>query len=137
IATLSPRQSWFSWMDPRAAVLVVDDCPEDLEAIEAALEPLEVPVVTAGSGREALRRLLERPFSTILLDVQLPDLDGLETAAYVRRRQKARSIPIVFLIDSSRNPEDMFRDDGAGAVDYVVKPIDPAMLRSKVAVFVE
>jgi len=118
-------------------VLIVDDRPENLRALEAALEPLGAPVVTAGSGREALRRLLDHQFSVILLDVQMPEMDGFETAEYIRRRDRTRSIPIIFLTAISSSPEHVFRGYEAGAVDYIVKPIDPAILRSKVGVFVE
>jgi CheY-like chemotaxis protein len=118
-------------------VLIVDDRPENLRALEAALEPLGVPIVTAESGRDALRLLLTQRFSVILLDVQMPEMDGFETAAYIRRRDRTRAIPIIFLTAISTSPEHVFRGYEAGAVDYIVKPIDPAILRSKVAVFVE
>jgi serine phosphatase RsbU (regulator of sigma subunit)/anti-sigma regulatory factor (Ser/Thr protein kinase) len=119
------------------AVLIVDDRPENLRALEAALEPLGVPIVTAASGPEALRLLLSERFSVILLDVQMPEMDGFETAEFIRRRDKTRSIPIIFLTAISSSPEHVFRGYEAGAVDYIVKPIDPAILRSKVGVFVE
>ena len=120
-----------------AAVLIVDDRPENLDALEAFLEPLGARIVTAGSGREALRLLTTEPFAVILLDVQMPEMDGFETAASIRSRAETRSIPIIFLTGISASPENVFRGYEAGAVDYIVKPVDPAILRSKVAVFVE
>ena len=120
-----------------AAVLIVDDRPENLEALEAFLEPLGARIVTAGSGREALRLLTTEQFAVILLDVQMPEMDGFETAAFIRSRTETRSIPIIFLTGISASPENVFRGYEAGAVDYIVKPVDPAILRSKVAVFVE
>jgi CheY-like chemotaxis protein/anti-sigma regulatory factor (Ser/Thr protein kinase) len=120
-----------------AAVLIVDDRPENLQALEAFLEPLGARIVTAGSGREALRLLTTEQFAVILLDVQMPEMDGFETAASVRSRPETRSIPIIFLTGISASPENVFRGYEAGAVDYIVKPVDPAILRSKVAVFVE
>ena len=123
--------------DEPGAILIVGDRPEDLGALEAALEPLAVPVFTAGPGRDALRLLLTHRFCVILLDVQMPEMDGFETAACIRRRHEARSIPIIFLSATSTSLEHAFRGYEAGAVDYVVKPIDPAILRSKAAVFVE
>ena len=120
-----------------AAVLIVDDRPENLDALEAFLEPLGARIVTAGSGREALRLLTTEQFAVILLDVQMPEMDGFETAASIRGRAETRSIPIIFLTGISASPENVFRGYEAGAVDYIVKPVDPAILRSKVAVFVE
>jgi CheY-like chemotaxis protein/anti-sigma regulatory factor (Ser/Thr protein kinase) len=120
-----------------AAVLIVDDRPENLETLEAFLEPLRARIVTADSGREALRLLTTEQFAVILLDVQMPEMDGFETAAFIRSRAETRSIPIIFLTGISASPENVFRGYEAGAVDYIVKPVDPAILRSKVAVFVE
>jgi CheY-like chemotaxis protein/anti-sigma regulatory factor (Ser/Thr protein kinase) len=120
-----------------AAVLIVDDRPENLESLEVFLEPLGARIVTAGSGRDALRLLTTEEFAVILLDVQMPEMDGFETAAFIRSRTETRSIPIIFLTGISASPENVFRGYEAGAVDYIVKPVDPEILRSKVAVFVE
>ena len=122
---------------PPASILLVDDRAENLQALEAVLEPLGRRVVTAESGHEALRILLAEQFAVILLDVQMPEMDGFETATYIRQRAKTRTIPIIFLTAISTNPEHVFRGYEAGAVDYLIKPIEPAILRSKVAVFVE
>ena len=121
----------------RAKVLLVDDQVENLVALEAVLEPLGQTLVRAGSGHEALGHLLRDEFALILMDVQMPDLDGFETAAYIKRREKTRHIPIIFLTAISKDLHQVFRGYSAGAVDYVLKPFDPLVLRSKVAVFVD
>ena len=123
--------------DNRATVLLVDDRPENLVALEAVLAPLGCRMVTATSGSEALKRLLEDEFAVILLDVQMPELDGFETAEYIKRRERTRTIPIIFVTAISKEEHHVFRGYEAGAVDYVFKPYDPVILRSKVAVFIE
>jgi CheY-like chemotaxis protein/serine phosphatase RsbU (regulator of sigma subunit)/anti-sigma regulatory factor (Ser/Thr protein kinase) len=120
-----------------ASILVVDDRPENLRAVEAVLEPLACRIVTANSGREALKLLLDEQFAVILLDVQMPDMDGFETASYIRDHHRTRTIPIIFLSAISTSSEHVFRGYEAGAVDYIVKPMDPVVIRSKVRVFVE
>jgi PAS domain S-box-containing protein len=121
-----------------AAVLLVDDRPHNLLALEAILEPLGHELVTAGSGEEALRRLLMRDdFAVILLDVQMPGLDGFETAALIKQRERTGTIPIIFLTAISKEEQHVFRGYAVGAVDYVFKPFQPEVLRGKVAVFVE
>ncbi|MDX6515474.1 MAG: hypothetical protein QOH73_1140 [Gaiellaceae bacterium] len=122
---------------PRATVLLVDDRPENLVALEAILSPLGHELVYAASGEEALRELLRRDVALILLDVMMPGLDGIETARMVRERERTRSVPIVFLTAISRDAEEIARGYEAGGVDYVTKPFDPHVLRSKVATFVE
>ncbi len=121
----------------RAKVLLVDDQEENLVALEAVLEPLGQTLVRASSGREALGHLLRDEFALILMDVQMPELDGFETAAYIKRREKTRHIPIIFLTAISKELHHVFRGYSAGAVDYVLKPFDPLVLRSKVAVFID
>jgi PAS domain S-box-containing protein len=122
---------------PRASILLVDDRPENLVALEATLAPLDCELVTATSGAEALRHLLDGDFAVILLDVQMPELDGFETARYIKQRERTRDIPIIFVTAISKEREHVFRGYEAGAVDYLFKPYDPELLRSKVAVFVE
>src|SRR5260221_3569712 len=117
------------------AILLVDDRPENLTALAAVLEPLGCRLVTAGSGREALKLLLDGEFAVILLDVQMPDMDGFETASFIRDRRRTRAIPIIFLSAVSTSSEHVFRGYEAGAVDYIVKPFDPIAIRSKVRVF--
>ncbi|MEX2660104.1 MAG: response regulator [Acidimicrobiales bacterium] len=124
-------------MTPRTPVLVVDDKPANLLAVEALLEPLELDVVSVPSGEEALRQLLSRDFAVILLDIQMPDLDGFETARLIKGRARSRSIPIIFLTALDRDLSHQLEGYDAGAVDYLHKPFHPSVLRSKVAVFVE
>ena len=123
--------------DGAASVLIVDDNVDSLRSLELLLEPLGARVVTAESGREALRLLESEQFAVVLLDVQMPGMDGFETSASIRLQEQNRSIPIIFLTGLSTTPEHVFRGYEAGAVDYIVKPFDPVILRSKVAVFVE
>jgi len=118
-------------------ILLVDDQPENLTTLEAVLEPLGFPLVTSTSGHGALRLLLERDFAMILLDVRMPGLDGLETARLVKERARTRDIPIVFLTASRDDVPDIMRGYRVGAVDYMLKPFDPELLRSKVLVFAE
>ncbi len=114
----------------------MDDDESSLRALRAVLEPLGQRTVSARSGEEALRRLLREEFAVILLDVRMPGLDGLQTASYINARARTRHIPIIFLTAHAEDVEQVFRAYAAGAVDYVVKPFDPDVLRSKVAVFV-
>jgi PAS domain S-box-containing protein len=118
-------------------ILMVDDRPENLRALEGVLEPLGYPLMAASSGAEALRLLLEHDFALILLDVRMPELDGLETARLIKGRARTQDIPIVFLTAARDEVGDILRGYGVGAVDYVLKPFDPELLRSKVAVFAE
>jgi CheY-like chemotaxis protein len=121
----------------RAKILLVDDRPENLTALEAVLGALDQTLVRAGSGEEALKALLTDDFAVILLDVQMPGLDGFETAAHIKRRERTKDIPIIFLTAVSNGPHHTFRGYAAGAVDYLSKPFDPWILRAKVSVFVE
>ena len=121
-----------------SAVLLVDDRPQNLVALEAILEPLGHELVKTSSGQEALRTLLQRgDFAAILLDVQMPGMDGFETARLIKERERTRDIPIIFLTAISKERQHVFRGYEVGAVDYVFKPFQPELLRSKVAVFVE
>ncbi len=117
-------------------VLIVDDRPDNLLALEETLRPLDVQVTRAGSGAEALRHLLVDDFAVILLDVRMPDLDGFETARVIKSRARTAGIPIIFLTAINREMVHQLRGYGAGAVDYLARPFDPEVLRSKVAVFV-
>jgi PAS domain S-box-containing protein len=118
-------------------ILLVDDHPENLLALEAILSDLGQPLVKSQSGREALRHLLDTDFAVILLDVHMPEMDGFETARLIRQREKSRHIPIIFLTAIDKSDEWMFRGYAVGAVDYLFKPFVPEVLRAKVAVFVE
>src|SRR5688500_10845136 len=139
-ATQSPdaraaRESWPA-MAPRARILLVDDDERNLLALSEVLEPL-AEVVTATSGRLALRELLKDDFAVILLDVFMPEMDGYETAALIRQRPQTARIPIIFLSAVNKETEHLMRGYAMGAVDYVFKPVDPIVLKSKVAVFVD
>jgi signal transduction histidine kinase len=118
-------------------LLLVDDRTENLLALEAMLEPLGHRLVKAHSGQEALRYVLQEDFAVILLDVQMPDLDGFETAELIRGRERSQHIPIIFLTAVSTSDRHIFRGYLAGAVDYLLKPIVPEVLLSKIAVFVD
>jgi PAS domain S-box-containing protein len=120
----------------RMKVLLVDDTPDNLVSLEAALDGLGEDLVLARSGKEALRYLLQDDFAVILLDVRMPDMDGFETAELIRSRPRSRNVPILFLT-GYRSEEHLFRGYDLGAVDFLFKPIVPEVLRSKVAVFVE
>src|SRR5579862_4261051 len=117
-------------------ILLVDDSPENLVSLEAALEGLGQEIVTARSGMEALRRLLEDDYAAILLDVKMPEMDGFQTAELIRARRRSRHTPILFLT-AYKNEEHLFRGYDLGAVDFLFKPIVPEILRSKVSVFVD
>ncbi len=120
-----------------AGILLVDDQPANLVALEAMLEGISPHIVTAASGREALKQLLGADFAVILLDVKMPDMDGFETAALIRDRERSRHTPIIFLTAADRDAQMAVRGYAVGAVDYLTKPIVPEFVRSKVSVFVE
>jgi len=120
---------------PVASILLVDDRSENLLALEAVLKPLGARVVKARSGEEALLHLLRETFAVILLDVQMPRLDGLQTAELIKQREQTRHIPIIFITALSREAAWVFKGYAHGAVDYLLKPIDPEILRAKVRVF--
>ena len=118
-------------------ILAVDDRPENLLAIEGVLERPELTIITATSGNEALGLVLEHNFALILLDVQMPGMDGFEVAELMRGSEKTRHIPIIFVTAISKEETHVFTGYEKGAVDYLFKPLDPLILRSKVNVFVE
>src|SRR5690349_15429169 len=118
-------------------ILVVDDNPANLTAIEAALGDLSWRVVRAGSGAEALRLLLHRDFALILLDVKMPSMDGFETARLIRARRRSSYTPIVFMTAYGPEDADILAAYALGAVDFLFKPIVPEVLRAKAQVFVE
>ncbi|MDB5098357.1 MAG: multi-sensor signal transduction histidine kinase [Cyanobacteria bacterium RYN_339] len=120
-----------------ARILVVDDRPENLTAIEATLDGLEAELVRATSGVEALRKLLDHDVALILLDVQMPGMDGYETARLIRERARTAHVPIIFLSAIDRDEHHALRGYDLGAVDFMPKPFNPAVLRAKASVFVE
>src|SRR5262249_34001602 len=116
-------------------ILLVDDQPNNLLALEAVLDHPEYNLVKAHSGEEALRRLLRDDFALILLDVLMPGMDGFETAELIRHRERIRYTPIIFVTAIGRSEAHVARGYSCGAVDYLFKPLVPEVLRSKVAVF--
>ncbi|MEA2484252.1 MAG: hypothetical protein QOC55_2199, partial [Thermoleophilaceae bacterium] len=124
-------------MSSSPSILLVDDHPENVLALETVLEPLGAECVGAHSGREALHAVLKRDFAAILIDVQMPGMDGLETAALIKQRPRSRDTPIVFVTGREREPEMIARAFSVGAVDYVVKPYEPLLLRAKVQALID
>ncbi len=122
---------------PPVNILLVDDQPANLLALEAMLQDLGQPLVKAQSGREALRWLLTNECAVILLDVKMPDMDGFEAASLIRQRDRSRYTPIIFLTAADASQTLAGRGYQLGAVDYLVKPVVPEFVRSKVMVFVE
>jgi signal transduction histidine kinase len=123
--------------DDRVSLLLVDDRAENLLALEAILEPLGQKMVRASSGPEALRQVLAQEFAAILLDVQMPGMNGFEVAEIIKSRERSRTIPIIFLSAINKEEAYVFKGYSMGAVDYVFKPFNPEVLRSKVSVFVD
>jgi signal transduction histidine kinase/DNA-binding response OmpR family regulator len=127
-----PQQS-----EQMVKILLVDDRPENLIALESVLDDLGQHLVKAGSGREALRHLLRDDFAVILLDVQMPDMDGFETAELIRSRERSKHTPIVFLTAINKTDTHVSRGYSVGGVDYIFKPFEPEILKAKVSAFVE
>lgn len=120
-----------------AKALLVDDRRDNLLALEAILQGLPVEPVAVESGEAALKQLLVDDFAVILLDAQMPEMDGFETASHIKRRERTRQVPIIFLTAADRDAQLALRGYAVGAVDYLTKPFDPWVLRAKVSVFVE
>jgi len=135
--TAPPGPSVATGATQKARILVVDDDDRNLLALNLILEDLGEELVFARSGEEALRYLLHNDCALILMDVLMPEMDGYETAGLIRSRERSRHIPIIFLTAVSKDEMHEFKGYTAGAVDYVFKPIEPFILRSKVAVFVD
>jgi len=118
-------------------VLLVDDRPENLTALEGLLDGRGLDIVKASSGNEALRLSLKYDFAIVLMDVRMPDMDGFETAELMRANPKTSRLPIIFVTAATQDTEHQFKGYEAGAFDYLLKPLDPTILRSKVKVFCE
>lgn len=118
-------------------ILLVDDRPENLLALEAVLDSEQYTLIKATSGEEALRYLLKYDFAVIVLDVQMPGMDGIETARLIKARDKTKDIPIIFISANSKDAEHLFAGYSAGAIDYMVKPFIPQILKSKIEGFVD
>ena len=114
-------------------LLIVDDQPANLMSMEAVLESPEYHIFTALSGAEALKRLLERDFALILLDIQMPGMDGFECARLIKQSDRSRHIPIIFVTAIFKEDKYIFSGYSLGAVDYICKPVDAQILKAKVA----
>jgi signal transduction histidine kinase/DNA-binding response OmpR family regulator len=123
--------------EPKTNILMVDDQPKNLLALEAILGSLDENLVRAQSGQEALEFLLKSDFAVILLDIQMPGMDGYETAEMIRRREKSKHTPIIFVTAINKTDENILKGYSLGAVDYLCKPIDPEILKAKVGAFVD
>jgi response regulator RpfG family c-di-GMP phosphodiesterase len=134
---MNPRAPETGRNDNKVNVLVVDDTPESLTAMEALLAGLDRQIIKASSGEEALKYLLHEDVGLILLDVKMAGLDGYQTAAIIRERDRTRNVPIIFLTAYHKDERDVARGYAAGAADYVFKPVVPDILRPKVNCFVE
>ena len=119
------------------SILLVDDRPENILALRSILEDENLNFIEAESGEEALKKLLKDEVALILLDVQMPGLDGFETARLIRGRQKTKHLPIIFVTAISKEAENIYKGYQSGAVDYLPKPIDSDILKSKVNIFLE
>src|SRR5579871_3171165 len=120
----------------RMKILLVDDNQDNLFSVQTALEPLGEEILLASSGKEALRLCLDHDFAAILLDVRMPEMDGFETAEFIRSRKRSKHTPLLFLT-AYRSDEQLFRGYDLGAVDFLFRPLVPEILQSKVRVFVE
>ena len=118
-------------------ILMVDDQKANLLALEAVLEGMGQNLVRAGSGEEALRLIIQQDFAVILMDVMMPGMNGIETAELIRKRDRSRQTPVIFLTAGGRSETEMFQGYAVGAIDYLLKPIRPAVLRAKVEVLMD
>ncbi len=121
----------------RPRLLLVDDRPENLTALQAILSELDAEIVLAGSGNEALSQVLKQEFAVVLLDVQMPGMDGFEVAELMRSNARTRTVPIIFVTAISKEQQYVFKGYESGAVDYLFKPLEPLVVRGKVKIFIE
>ncbi|MDP9097447.1 MAG: response regulator, partial [Verrucomicrobiota bacterium] len=124
-------------VEEKVSILIVDDRPDKLLGYETVLDDLNENLVRANSGKEALRCLLKQDFAVILLDVNMPVMDGFETAALIRQRQRSETTPIIFISAVNDTETHVSRGYSIGAVDYILTPVVPEILRAKIAVFVD
>src|SRR5262245_51668239 len=124
-------------VEEQVNILMVDDSPDKLLAMESVLADLGQNLVKVSSGEEALRMVLKKEFALILLDVNMPGLDGFETAQMMRQRKSLEHVPIIFVTALSTTDSDVFKGYAFGAVDYILTPFVPEILRTKVGVFVD
>ncbi|NLU73129.1 response regulator [Streptomyces sp. HNM0575] len=121
----------------RSSILIVDDMEENLVALEAVLGPLDQQLVTARSGEDALKAMLRQDFAVVLLDVLMPGMDGFETASNIKRLDQTKDVPIILLTGTDVDADYAYRGYALGAADFLSKPIDPWVLRTKVNVFLD
>ena len=121
----------------RAKILIVDDRPENLLVLESLLDDPGIELIKASSGNEALKKILDHEFALVLLDVQMPDMDGYEVAELMRGNRLTKNVPIIFVTAKHKEQTSIFKGYGSGAVDYLFKPLEPVILKSKVDVFLE
>jgi response regulator RpfG family c-di-GMP phosphodiesterase len=119
------------------SILIVDDMEENLIAFEAVLGPLHQHLVRARSGEEALKAMLRRDFAVVLLDVRMPDMDGFETAANIKRLDQTKDVPVILVTGTQPGADYAYRGYAIGAADFITKPIDPWVLRTKINVFLD
>src|SRR4051812_32173661 len=122
---------------PKARILLVDDNVDVLRSMTAVLEALDEEILTATNANQGLKHLLQCEPAVIVLDVMMPETDGFQLAAIIRQREKFKHTPIIFLTGLGKEDRHMLQGYQAGAVDYLLKPVDPDVLRSKVRIFVE
>lgn len=124
-------------MNGKTKILIVDNKPENLSSLKTIIAPLDVDIITAGSGKKALERMMDHEIAIALLDVQMPEMDGFETADSMRKSDATKNIPIIFFGGRHHRPGDVIRAYEIGAVDFLLKPLDPKVLRSKIGIFLE
>ena len=122
---------------PKANVLLVDDVLENIKSLKYLLEDMDINTISAMSGKEALKMLLNHDFALILLDVEMPEMNGVETASIIRSRKKSNDIPIIFITAHDQSDIDIPLAYSVGAVDFITKPLVPEIIKSKVKVFVD
>ncbi|MGW0082873.1 response regulator [Streptomyces sp. NPDC003393] len=122
---------------PPCSILIVDDMEENLVAFEAVLGPLHQHLVRARSGEQALKAMLRQEFAVVLLDVRMPGMDGFETAANIKRLDQTKHVPIILVTGSEASADYAYRGYSIGAADFITKPIDPWVLRTKINVFLD
>ena len=121
----------------RASILLVDDLPDNLIGLEAVLGPLNQRLVSVRSGEEALKAMLRQDFAMVLLDVLMPGMDGFETTVNIKRLDQTKDVPIILLIGTEAEADQAYRGYALGVADFLPKPVDPWVLRTKVNVFLE
>ncbi|KUJ34993.1 response regulator [Streptomyces sp. NPDC093228] len=121
----------------QCSILIVDDMEENLVAFEAVLGPLHQRLVRARSGEQALKAMLRQEFAVVLLDVRMPDMDGFETAANIKRLDQTKDVPIILVTGTEAGTDYAYRGYAIGAADFITKPIDPWVLRTKISVFLD